>query len=85
MRVRITRIGNSRGIRIPKVWVEQLGAGQEELEMEMRPEGLVIRPVRKPRAGWEEQFQEMARRGDDQQAIPDIFSLSQWDDQEWEW
>ena len=64
MRTRIIRIGNSRGIRIPKPLLEQLGL---EGEVEMRAENgcLVIGTPTKPRKGWAAAFRAMARRGDD--------------------
>ena len=51
----LVRIGNSRGVRIPKVWLEQLGL-DEEVEMTVQADRLVIRSARRPREGWEEQF-----------------------------
>jgi antitoxin MazE len=46
---------------------------------------LVIRPLKQPRQGWTESFQEMARRGDD--VVLDIVAptLSAWDEDEWVW
>jgi hypothetical protein len=45
----------------------------------------VIRPARKPREGWDAQFREMARRGDDA-LLDDVRpSQSTWDEEEWEW
>jgi predicted XRE-type DNA-binding protein/antitoxin component of MazEF toxin-antitoxin module len=51
VKTRLVRIGNSRGLRLPKPLIEQLGF---EDEVEMRTEGgaLVIRPARSARAGW---------------------------------
>jgi antitoxin MazE len=84
MKTRIVRIGNSQGIRIPKSLLEQTGL-QGEVEITAQEDSLVIRPARKPRAGWAEAFREMARRGDD--ALLDDVSpiLSEWDAEEWEW
>jgi antitoxin MazE len=84
MKTHIVRIGNSRGVRIPKPLLEQTGlAGEVEITAE--DGSLVIRPVRKPRDGWAAAFQEMARRGDDAllDGVPP--TLSAWDEDEWEW
>jgi antitoxin MazE len=84
MKTRIVRVGNSQGIRIPKLLLEQTGL-QGEVEISARDETLVIRAARKPREGWAAAFREMARRGDDalvDQAAP---SLTVWDEGEWEW
>jgi antitoxin MazE len=78
----LVRIGNSRGVRIPKVWLDQLQFG-EEVEMAVQADQLVIRSAGRPREGWEEQFRAMHERGDDR--LPDEFPASAWDANEWEW
>jgi antitoxin MazE len=44
---------------------------------------LVIRPAMRPRYGWDEQFQTMAERGNDQ--LLDEPTPTQWDRSEWKW
>lgn len=51
MRVELVQIGNSQGIRLPKVVIEQAGLSKE-LELEVSPGAVVIRPVNKTRQGW---------------------------------
>jgi antitoxin MazE len=65
VKARIVRIGNSRGIRIPKKLIEQAGL-TEEVEIVAQGNALVISPATRPRAGWDEAFRAMATRGDDQ-------------------
>jgi antitoxin MazE len=84
MKTRIVRIGNSRGVRIPKPLLEQTGL-RGEVEIVAENGSLVIRPARKPREGWDEAFREMARRGDDALLDDVPPSLSRWDEDEWEW
>ena len=84
MKTRIVRIGNSQGIRIPKPILEQAGL-QGEVELLVENSSLVIRPIKKPREGWAQAFQEMARRGEDALLDPDVPSLTSWDEEEWEW
>ena len=84
IKTRIVKIGNSQGIRIPKLLLDQLGFGPE-VEIAIEQNHLVIRPLQHPRHGWEEQFRAMAAAGDDHLIDGDIISLSSWDDQEWEW
>jgi len=84
IKTRIVKIGNSQGIRIPKLLLDQLGFGSE-VEIAVQQQTLVIRPLQHPRHGWEEQFRIMAEQGDDQLLDGDIVSLSSWDDEEWEW
>lgn len=84
MKARIVRIGNSRGIRIPKPLLEQAGL-QGEVEIHIENNALVIRPLKKPRQGWAAAFQEMARRGEDELLDADAPSMTTWDEDEWEW
>ncbi|MEW6239005.1 MAG: AbrB/MazE/SpoVT family DNA-binding domain-containing protein [Candidatus Omnitrophota bacterium] len=83
-RTRIVKIGNSRGIRIPKLLLDQTQLG-DEIEIEVQGKQLVVRSVRGPRQGWDEQFAEMASRGDDKLLDSEVFSLSSWDNDDWEW
>jgi antitoxin MazE len=83
MKTRIVRIGNSQGVRIPKLLLEQVGLSGE-VEIRVQDHGLMIKPASKPRAGWEAAFQEMARRGDDA-LLDDGNPPSTWDEEEWEW
>lgn len=82
MKARVVRIGNSRGIRIPKVLLDQLGIG-DDVELSVRGDGLTIRPGRRPREGWAEAFRQMAAHGDDR--ILDLPTPTKWDVKEWEW
>ena len=63
-KTKLVRIGNSRGVRIPKSVIEQLGL-EGDLTLDLRPDGLLIRPVSSARAGWAERFRAMAAKGDD--------------------
>jgi antitoxin MazE len=82
LRTRLVRIGNSRGLRVPKVLIDQLGLGGE-VEMAVQGGQLVIRAATRPREGWDEQFQAMAKRGDDALLMPE--TATEWDESEWEW
>jgi len=84
VRTRIIGIGNSQGIRIPKLMLEQLGLG-EEVELELQPHQMIIRPVRHPRQDWEAQFKRMAEAMDDCLLDETSITLTQWDTDEWEW
>jgi antitoxin MazE len=84
VKTRIVKMGNSRGIRIPKLLLDQLGLN-EEVELAVQQNQLVIRPVQRPRHGWDEQLKLMAERGDDRLLDAEAVSLTQWDADEWEW
>ncbi|MGD0382119.1 MAG: hypothetical protein ABSA77_01270 [Thermoguttaceae bacterium] len=82
VKTNIIRIGNSRGVRIPKIWLEHLHLG-EEVEMAVRADQLVIRSACRPRQGWEEKFRIMHELRDDQPV--DEFPPTVWDKLEWKW
>lgn len=84
VKTRIIKIGNSQGIRIPKVLLQQIGVGHE-VEVEAQDGQLVIRPVTVARQGWEQAFQEMARQGDDHLLDPEPLLLTEWETSEWAW
>lgn len=54
MKTKIVRVGNSRGIRIPKLLLEQAGI-ERDVILEAKEDEIVIRAAKAhPRAGWEE-------------------------------
>jgi len=85
MRTRIVQIGNSQGIRIPKVLLEQSGL-LDEVELEVKDRQIVIRTVHKPREDWDNRFRAMSENGEDKlldrEALP---YQSSWDEKEWTW
>ena len=82
MRASIVPIGNSKGIRIPKMLLQECHIGKE-VDLEMKGESIVIKPVKKePRKGWEQAFKRMHENMDDQLLIDDNIDL---DMKSWEW
>ena len=55
MKVNLVRIGNSRGLRIPKTIIEECGLGNA-VELHVKRGQIVITPERKPREGWAKAF-----------------------------
>ena len=84
MKARIIRIGNSRGVRIPKLLLDQSKLG-EEVEIKAQESQILICPARHPRYGWEEAFRLMAERGDDQLLDKTQLRAGRWDREEWKW
>ncbi len=82
IRSKVVKIGNSRGIRIPRTVLEQAGL-TDEVEMTVEGNKLIIQAFRQPRQDWENQFAEMAKQGDDQ--LLDEAPPTQWDEEEWTW
>lgn len=84
MRAKLVRIGNSKGIRLPKTIIAQY-KWTDEIELEPRPDCLVLRPTRTARAGWDAAFMRMRERGDDDLLLPETGGPSEWDVREWTW
>jgi antitoxin MazE len=82
VRTRIVKIGNSQGIRIPKLLLEQSGI-HTDVEIEVQGDHLMIRPASCLRNGWDEAFSTMAEQQDD--GLLDDVNVSEWDEVEWEW
>jgi antitoxin MazE len=84
VRASIVRIGNSQGIRIPKVVLEQTQL-EGEVELEVKDREILIRPVSKPRQDWAQKFKAMAEKGDDKLLDSSSIDQTSWDKDEWEW
>ena len=57
MKVAIVAIGNSRGVRLPKTVLDQLGFGAEA-ELSVEDGRVTLTPLTAPRRGWAEAFAE---------------------------
>jgi antitoxin MazE len=84
MKTRIVKIGNSQGVRIPKLLLERSNLA-EEVELEAGENRIVIRSARQPRQDWENAFREMAERGDDVLLDRNARTQTRWDEDEWQW
>ena len=81
-KTRIVKIGNSRGIRVPKALLEQAQLS-DEVELQAEPGRLVVRAGRRPRAGWAEAAKAMHARGDDH--LLDEPTTTRFEEEDWEW
>lgn len=84
LKTRIVKIGNSQGVRIPKLFLEQTQLS-DDVELELQPDQIVIRSARRVRAGWDAAFQAMAAQGDDQLLDNEMSVATSWDQDEWTW
>ena len=80
---KIVKIGNSQGIRIPKLLLKQANLG-EDVELLVQDDSLVVRTAQKPRQDWEAAFTRMAAAGGDV-LLDDASIEHDWDESEWEW
>lgn len=79
-KTRIVQIGNSRGIRVPKVLLDQADL-PEEVELRAEPGRLVVSAATRPRSGWAAKAKGMRQRGDDvllDEATPTDFDATDW-------
>ena len=80
MLVSVIRIGNSRGIRVPKVILERFGI-KDKIDMEVTEKGILLSPVSDvPRKGWAEAFCRMHENNED--ILEDVPNA---EDFGWEW
>lgn len=84
MKTRIVRIGNSRGVRIPKLLLQRSNLS-EEVELEAENNRIIIRSSRLPRCEWAQAFKAMAQRGDDSLLDKDAAGQTGWDKDQWRW
>lgn len=84
MKLRLVRIGNSRGVRIPKAVLEQCQL-DDEMDLEVRGRELILRARPAPRQGWEAAFSSMAAHHDDRLLDGGLGAQTRWDRDEWEW
>ena len=83
MKTRLVRIGNSRGVRLPKPLIEEAGLS-EEVELRVREGAIVIAAVEQARAGWAEAAERLRERGEDELLDPPV-SIRFDEEEEWEW
>jgi antitoxin MazE len=78
----IRRLGNSRGILIPKPLLKQAGL-EDQAEILVEGNALIVRrPKPAPRAGWAEASKEIAARGEDRLVLGDFANEA---DADWTW
>ena len=82
MKSKLVRIGNSRGVRLPKPLIEQAGLA-DEVELRVREGAIVISPANGPREGWAEAAKELRERKEDR--LVDGVTPTRFDDEEWQW
>lgn len=82
MKTRLIRIGNSRGIRLPKPVIEQARLS-EDVDVEVRDGAIVITATRQRRAGWAQAARELRDREGDR--LLDEPTATEFDEKAWEW
>ena len=84
METKITKIGNSQGIIIPKIIIEQCQL-IDRVNLEVKDNNLIVSPVvNNPRQGWEETIIAAGVDEEDELLMEDYLEHS-WDEKEWTW
>lgn len=83
MRTALVRIGNSRGIRIPKPLIEQCGL-EQAVDMRVEDGRLIIASAGSPRDGWDEAFRTAVSSQDDELLLDNV-PPNQFDREGWKW
>jgi antitoxin MazE len=82
MLVSIVKIGNSKGIRLPKAIIDQCSI-DDKVDLEVKNNEIILKAIKKkPREGWNQKFKMMAENGDDKLSISDSIDI---DMKNWEW
>ena len=80
MEVSVIKIGNSKGIRLSKELLDRYNI-KDKIDLILEKGQILLKPVSKPRKGWEDSFKEMYDNGDDKLLIDDVFedeTLEEW-------
>jgi antitoxin MazE len=72
MEISVIKIGNSKGIRLSKTLLDRYNI-KDTVDLIMDKGQIILKPVSKPRKGWEKAFEKMAENGDDNLLIDDVF------------
>ena len=69
-----------KGIRLSKTLLDRYNI-KDTVDLIMDKEQIILKPVAKPRKDWEKAFEKMAKNGDDNLLIDDVFgdeNLEEW-------
>jgi antitoxin MazE len=85
MQTKLIRIGNSQGVRIPKLLLEQVGL-RDNVELRAEEGRLIIQPGRALREGWEQAFAANTDQGDQGDDLTPFGEITnRFDREEWNW
>ena len=82
MRSKLVRIGNSRGVRLPKLMIDEAGLA-DQVELRVREGAIIISPASGPRDGWAKAAKQL-RQGQEDRLVDDL-TPTRFDDDEWQW
>jgi antitoxin MazE len=80
MEASIIKIGNSKGLRLSKTIIEKYNI-KDKVELILEKGQIILKPISKPRNGWEKEFEKMHLNNDDKLLMSDVFddeNLEEW-------
>lgn len=72
MHVKVIKVGNSKGLILNKSIIERYDISHEVM-IEFAEDHLILRPSRRARQDWEEQFIKAKAKEENELLIPDVF------------
>lgn len=79
MQSTLIKIGNSKGVRIPVSLLKEYDFGND-VTLELKEDGILVKPSRKPRKGWGTAFKKMHERKEDGLLMDDVFLDEKFED-----
>jgi antitoxin MazE len=74
LKIKLRRIGNSKGIVIPKKYLKIIDGEKDEIIIEVNKDNILLKKSDDiPRKGWADACKKMAKNGNDKLLIPDVF------------
>ena len=83
MKIKLINIGNSKGLRLPKTIIQQYNI-TDDLQLELKEDGILLKPFTKPRTGWSEQFEKVVKPIEKQEKNW-MEAHNRFDKEEWTW
>ncbi|MBM2813631.1 MAG: MazF family transcriptional regulator [Ignavibacteria bacterium] len=72
METTMIKIGKSKGVKLSQPILDKYDI-QDKVEIELKKDYIVIKPVKNIRQGWDKAFKQMHENNDDSLIIPDVF------------
>ena len=79
MKASIVQIGNSKGLRLSKAILERYNI-RDQVELILEKSRIILKPIEKPRKGWDNAFKKMSDSGDDKLLMGDVFEEESFDE-----
>ena len=81
----LIRIGNSIGIRIPKLLIEQAGLEGKDLRLQVVEDGLLILPKKPAREGWRKSIENTLETRGAESLEQELLNAPLSTDDDWIW